>query len=160
MNYWLDLFTGTTWTEFQESGSTITGFRKSRTKIAAKLQPCDILLCYVTGVKRWVGALEVVRVSEDQSKIWSDEDFPIRFEVIALIQVSPEHGIPMEELEGKVAFFTGPEDRGKFKAFVRSDLNRFSNPQDAKYIISLLKEAESNPVDRPVDPKKLARRPA
>ncbi len=43
---------------------------------AAKVQPGDILLCYLTGVMRWVGALEVVRATDDQSKIWGDEDFP------------------------------------------------------------------------------------
>jgi len=29
-NYWLDLFTGTTWEEFQAAGSSVSGFRKSR----------------------------------------------------------------------------------------------------------------------------------
>src|SRR5262245_22231374 len=34
MNYWLDLFTGTTWREFQAAGSTVTGFREFRWKRA------------------------------------------------------------------------------------------------------------------------------
>lgn len=159
MNYWLDLFTGTTWNEFQKSGSTISGFRKRMRNAAAKVQPGDILLCYLTGVMRWVGALEVVRATDDQSKIWGDEDFPIRFVVKPLIQLNPEHGVPMMELEGKVAFYTGPKDRGKFKAFVRSSPNRFTNPKDGELILSLLKQAQTTPVARPVDPKKLARRP-
>jgi hypothetical protein len=138
MNYWLDLFTGTTWNEFQKSGSTISGFRKRMRNTAAKVQPGDILVCYLTGVMRWVGALEVVRATDDQAKIWGDEDFPIRFEVKPLIQLNPEHGIPMAELEGKVVFYTGPKDRGKFKAFVRSSPNVFTNPKDGELILSLL----------------------
>ena len=159
MNYWLDLFTGTTWNEFRKSGSKISGFRTRMRKAAAKVQPGDILLCYLTGVMRWVGALEVVRATDDQSKIWSDEAFPVRFEVNPIIQLNPEHGVPMGELEGKVAFYSTPEDRGKFKGFVRMSPNRFSNPKDGELILSLLKQALASPVARPVDPKKLARKP-
>ena len=28
MNYWLDLFTGTTWAEFRKAGANISGFRE------------------------------------------------------------------------------------------------------------------------------------
>src|SRR5215468_2671589 len=99
MNYWLDLFTGTTWNEFRKSESKISGFRTRMRNAAAKVQPGDILLCYLTGVMRWVGALEVVCATDDQTKIWSDEAFPVRFEVNPLIQLDPEHGVPM----GRVA---------------------------------------------------------
>src|SRR5262249_25533204 len=37
--------------------------------------------------------------------------------------------------------------------------NLFKNPKDAELILSLLRDAERNPVSRSVDPKKLARRP-
>lgn len=159
MNYWLDLFTGTTWNEFRKSGSKISGFRTRMRNAAAKVQPGDILVCYLTGVMRWVGALEVVRATDDQTKIWDDEVFPVRFEVNPIIQLDPEHGVPMAELEGKVAFYSTPKDRGKFRGFVRMSPNRFSNPKDGELILSLLKEALASPVARPVDPKKLARKP-
>ena len=48
--YWLNLFTGTTWKEFRAAGTTISGFRASRQKLAAKIQPGDVFLCYLTGV--------------------------------------------------------------------------------------------------------------
>jgi hypothetical protein len=31
-NYWLDLFTGTTWEEFQSAGGEVSGFRERRWK--------------------------------------------------------------------------------------------------------------------------------
>jgi hypothetical protein len=31
-NYWLDLFTGTTWKEFLDAGGEVSGFRESRWK--------------------------------------------------------------------------------------------------------------------------------
>jgi hypothetical protein len=159
MNYWLDLFTGTTWNEFRKSGSTISGFRTRMRNAAARVQPGDVFLCYLTGVMRWVGALEVIRATDDQSKIWADEHFPVRFEVKPLIQLDPEHGVPMAELEGKVAFYSSARDRGKFKGFVRMSPNRFANPRDGDLIMSLLTQAQTTPVPRPVDPKKLARKP-
>lgn len=64
----------------------------------------------------------------------------------------------MNELEGKVTFYEGPQDRGKFKGFVRRSPAKFSRPEDAKLIISLLKAAAQNPIARPVDPRKLAKR--
>lgn len=72
--------------------------------------------------------------------------------------LEPEHGVPMDQLEGKVSFY-GPGDKGKFRGFVRGSPNRFQDDKDAHLIIDLLSQAVKNPVARPVDPKKLARRP-
>ena len=100
-----------------------------------------------------------MRATDDLSKIWADESFPVRFEVKPLVQLDPELGVPMAELEGKVAFYSGPKDRRKFKGFVRMSPNRFANPDDGTLILALIKQAQTTPVARPVDPKKLARKP-
>lgn len=159
MTYWLNLFTGTTWDEFRKSGARITGFRPKMEGNASKVKKGDIFVCYLTGVMRWIGALEVIRPSKDKSRIWQDELFPVRFEVKPLVILEPEHGVPMQHLYGKVSFFTGPEDEGKFKGFVRMSPNRFRNDKDAELIIELINQAETRPVSRPVDPRKLARKP-
>src|SRR5437667_12509866 len=117
MNYWLDLFTGTTWDEFRQAGSGVTGFRVKQTKYAKNVKPGDILLCYLTGVMRWVGALEVVGLSKDNRPIWKDVDFPVRFDVKPLVVLQPENGIPMSDLEGRVDFFRSAKDRGQFRGF-------------------------------------------
>ncbi|MCE5325909.1 MAG: hypothetical protein LLG01_05795 [Planctomycetaceae bacterium] len=158
MNYWLDLFTGTTWEEFKKAGSKTSGFRHRMRNAVARMQPGDILLCYLTGVMRWVGALEVTGPSTDSSPIWSVADFPQRVAVKPVIQLQPETGIPMEQLEGRVSFYTGPKDRGKFKGFIRRSPNLMVKT-DAELVIALLREAEKKPVARPVDPAKLARKP-
>lgn len=159
MNYWLDLFTGTTWKQFREAGADISGFRQRMRNAAAKVQPGDIMLCYLTGVMRWVGALEVLGPSQDKKAIWADDEFPVRFKVKPLVALEPEHGLPMAELEGKVAFYQEPKDRGKFKGFVRKSPNRFAVQADGHLILNLLKKAHASPISRPVDPKKLARKP-
>ena len=65
----------------------------------------------------------------------------------------------MDQLEGRVRFYAGPKDRGKFKGFVRSSLRPFDDSKDGELILSMLHEVETHPVSRPVDPKKLARKP-
>ncbi len=159
MSYWLDLFTGTTWQEYRAAGATVSGFREKRRRIASTIQRGDILLCYLTGVMRWVGALEVLGPSKDTRQIWKDEFFPVRFDVRPIVLLDPEHGIPMKHLEGQVAFYSEPSDYGKFKGFVRGSPSRFKHSEDGELILKLLKEAEHKPVSRPVDPRKLERKP-
>lgn len=159
MNYWLDLFTGTTWREFRQAGAAVSGFSARRRNVAQRMRAGDILVCYLTGVMRWVGALEVTGASGNADRIWKDQEFPVRFDVKPLIILEPEHGIPMEQLQGRVKFFASAKDKGKFRGFVRSSPNPFQDPKDAELILSLLRQAEQSPVSRPVDPKKLARKP-
>ena len=108
---------------------------------------------------RWVGALEVVGLTQNMTPIWKDVDFPVRFEVHPLIILDAEQGIPMDELEGCVSFFSGSEDRGKYKGLVRGSPNEFRYKEDGDFILNLLRQAEQKPIIRPVDPKKLARKP-
>ncbi|MFH0792571.1 MAG: hypothetical protein V2A74_00910 [bacterium] len=159
INFWLDLFTGTTWEEFRTAGARVSGFRNRMRKTASSVRPGDILLCYLTGVMRWVGALEVMGPSKDRTRIWKQDEFPIRFDVNPLIMLDPEAGVPMEQIEGKVDFYSGPEHKGKFKAFLRQSPNPFRRIEDGLLIFDLLNNAQSFPVLRPVDPKKLARKP-
>ena len=90
MNYCLDLFSGNTWKEFREAGARVTGFSQRMRRIQTKVKKGDIFLCYLTGVMRWVGALEVVGKSKDQRRIWKDAEFPVRFEVRPLVMLDPE----------------------------------------------------------------------
>ncbi len=159
MNYWLDLFTGTTWDEFQKSGASISGFSYRMRKTVQKIQPGDILLCYLTGVMRWVGALEVIGQSDDKTPIWKDAEFPSRLKVKPLLILPPTNGVPMSELQGKVQFYQTKADSGKFKGFVRGSPAIFKAKEDGDLILRLVRDAEKSPVSRPVDAKKLARKP-
>jgi hypothetical protein len=159
MNYWLDLFTGTTWDEFRKAGANISGFRQSRHNIASKINAGDFFIGYLTGVMRWVGVLEVISPTNDTSTIWKDADFPVRFAVRPLVLLDAEQGIPMNELEGRVDFFEGVQDKGKFKGFLRGSPTLFKCQEDGQLIHDLLQKAEKQPILRPVDPKKLARKP-
>lgn len=159
MTYWIDLFTGITWDEFQKSGASISGFSHRMRKTVQKIQPGDILLCYLTGVMRWVGALEVIGQTDDKTPIWKDAEFPSRLKVKPLLMLTPTNGIPMSELAGKVQFYQTKADSGKFKGFVRGSPAVFKAKEDGDLILRLLRNAEKSPNPLPVDAKKLARKP-
>ena len=111
MTYWLDLFTGQTWQEFRDYGATVSGFRNRMRNAVNRIKPGDVLLCYLTGVMRWVGALEVQGPSRDKKIIWEFDEFPERLSVKPIVLLQPEQGVPMEQLEGKVEFYRSRADR-------------------------------------------------
>ncbi|MHB8102204.1 MAG: hypothetical protein ACYDEF_08525 [Methanosarcina sp.] len=165
VNYWLSLFTGKTWEEFQKAGSDVSGFSKGSQKTVDKIEKEDILLCYITGIMHWVGALEVIGPSDDTRQIWNLNDnseklnFPVRLTVKPILTLNPEYGVPMKELEGKVSFYGNPDDRRKgFKGFIRRSSTKFKE-NDGKYVFELLKEAEKNPVIKEIDYKKMGKIP-
>src|SRR4051812_14060445 len=108
MHYWLDLFNCSPWDEFCKGWFTLTPFRGVRLPICKKIQPGDIFLCYLTGVMRWVGALEVTRGPFEDHESNYLREFPIRFDVKPVVQLDATYGVPMSDLEGKVAFYRGP----------------------------------------------------
>lgn len=160
MNYWLDLFTGTTWDEFRASGAEVSGFsHRMRKTVAEAIKPGDILLCYLTGVMRWTGALEVVGMSDNKERIFKDAEFPSRLKVKPLIILDAVHGVPMDQLDGKVAFYRGSKDRGKFQGFIRKSPNRFKLAEDGALVLRMIGDAHKHPIDRKVDPRKYSRKP-
>jgi predicted RNA-binding protein len=57
--YWSDLFTGKTREGFLKHGASVSGFSERRKKIAEKIQSGDYLICYLTGISRLIGIVEV-----------------------------------------------------------------------------------------------------
>lgn len=159
MNYWLDLFTGSTWQEFQAAGAKVTGFREHNWKRASTIKPGDLLLCYPVGVKRWVGLLEVTGERyKDDSPIFSEETFPVRFPVKPLVLLTPEQGVPMESLHGKLSFYPIGQASSQWSGHVRSSPTKYDS-EDGEVIAAAIRNAKAHPVSRPVDAKKLARSP-
>ena len=154
MNYWLNLFDVRTWEEFQKAGSSVSGFTKTRQKYLEIVRPGDVFLCYVITIMRWVGALEVLGPSNDQRQIWKDYDYPVRFDVKVIVRLTPEYGIPMKELEGKVSFFQTESDKRGFRGRIRESLGKTILGEDGIYILKLLKDIEKKPVFKPFELKK------
>ena len=159
MTYWLDLFTGRTWEEFLASGGNVSGFRESRWSVIQKVKPGDRLLCYVTGVSRWIGLLEVTgEPYQDTTPIWMDDTFPSRFPVKVLIALDPEHAVPVHSLADRLSYFQKATSPVGWTGHFRGSPVR-EKEADALVVVEALEKASQNPVSRPVDKAKWARRP-
>lgn len=159
MTYWLNLFTGTTWREFQEHGANISGFRDRNWARASKIKPGDIFLCYLVGVSRWVGLLQIESARfREESQIFTEELFPVRFRVKPLTVLAPEHGVPMAALKGKLSFYPATMDGSAWSGHVRSSPTRYTDA-DGNAISEAIRAASANPIARPVDRKQLQRSP-
>ena len=158
-NYWLDLFTGATWNEFLAAGGKVSGFRESRWSTVQKIKAGDYLLCYLTGVSRFIGVLEVTSPPfKDSSPIWKDEDFPCRLKVRPVVVLTPETAVPVFELRDRLTIFRDMKSPIAWTGHFRGSPAKWKT-SDGEEVVTALAGAEENPVPRPVDAAKLARRP-
>ena len=159
-SYYLDLFTGTTWQEFLEAGGTVSGFRESRWSRVQKIKAGDYLLCYLTGLSRWIGVLEVTGVPyRDSEPIWSGEVFPSRVPVRVIEALSPETAVPILDMRNTLSIFQDLKNPNYWQGSLRGSPERWK-PEDGEAILAAIYDAKQNPVVRDVDPAKLSRRPA
>ena len=159
INYWLDLFTGSTWEEFINNGGNVSGFRKNRHNIAKNIKIGDYLICYLTGISRFIGVLEVKSTCYlDDSKIWKDETFPIRFKVKIFYELTPKTAIPVKQLKEKLSIFQNMKSEHAWTGFFRGSPAKFRN-EDGEIILERIKNAIENPIEKDYDTKKYYRHP-
>lgn len=157
--YWLNLFSHKTWTEFLAAGGNVSGFRDGRWKMAQKIKPGDRMLCYLTGVSRWIGLLEVTGAAYlEETPIWEDAAFPVRLPVKALIALEAETAVPIIDLKERLSIFEDLANPHAWTGRVRGSPAKWQFA-DGEAVVAALRDAEENPVHREFDPAKLARRP-
>ncbi|HEX8243847.1 MAG TPA: hypothetical protein VF541_10135 [Longimicrobium sp.] len=158
--YWLDLFTGSTWQAFLDAGANVSGFSESRAAYVDKMRSGDYLLCYLTGVSRFVGVLEVTSSAfKDTTPIWGEGAFPRRVRVRPVVVLTPETGIPILEMRNTLSIFRDLETSpNAWTGHLRGSPTKWSM-SDGEAVVAALVEAKNNPVTRAVDPAKLAKRP-
>jgi len=157
--YWLDLFTGQTWDEFLKSGASVSGFRSSRHKTVRRIHPGDYLLCYLTGVSRFIGILEVTSEAfTDSSPIWKDEAFPERLRVKAIVALTPETAVPVHDLIERFSWAESLQNPIAWTGHFRGSPAQWE-AADGQVVWDAVLRANAQPVVRPVDKAKLARRP-
>lgn len=157
--YWLDLFSPTTWQQFLEAGASVSGFRESRWKQVQQFAIGDYLLCYLTQVSRFVGVLEVVSepYRDTSHSIWDDE-FPCRVKVRVVAQLPLDNSIPIRDLEDWLSFFQNLASSNAWSGHVRASPARWRTG-DGAAVVEAVQEAVRNPVNRPIDPRRLRRLP-
>ena len=148
--YWLDLFTVETWKEFLDHGGDVTGFSEKRWNIVQKIKAGDHLLCYLTRVSRWVGLLEATGESfYDEEQIWKSQVFPSRVKVRPIVTLTPEQGIPVLEMRDDLTVFRGLTNPNRWQGPFRGSPTRWK-AADGETIVRALRNAEANPVERPL----------
>ena len=91
------------WQEFLDAGGEVSGFRQERWKRVQHIKSGDYLLCYMTGISKWVGVLEVTSPAfKDDTPIWKDDPFPCRVRVRVIASLTPETGLPVTQLKEKL----------------------------------------------------------
>lgn len=155
-SYWLDLFSGTTWQEFLDAGADTSGFREGRWKIIQHVKPGDYLLCYLTGVSRWIGVLEVTSDPFMDSKpIWQETTFSSRVRVKPVITLTPETAVPVLELREQLFVFQNLTSPFAWTGHFRGSPTRWK-ASDGEVVVNAVLDAKRNPVVRPVNMRKLS----
>jgi hypothetical protein len=158
-SYWLDLFTGQTWQEFLEAGGEVSGFSARRWSTVQRIKPGDYLLCYLTGISRWIGVLEVVgEPFQDDTRIWSEWNFPSRLRVRVVAGLTPETAVPVVDMWDTLSVFSDLKNPNRWSGPFRGSPAKWKR-QDGEAVVATVFEAERNPIKRPVDPRKLGHRP-
>jgi hypothetical protein len=153
-DYWVVLFTGTTWQEFLSAGGDTMGFRNTRWNYIQKIKPKDYLLCYLTGISRFIGVLEVQSEPyEDRKKrIWSDDMYPARIKVKPVAKLTPTTAVPVVSLRDKLSIFENLRTPSGWSVRFRASPQKWDDA-DGEIIVQAIKDAKKDPVKRPFNPR-------
>jgi hypothetical protein len=98
MSYFIDLFSPETYKAFSQSSREISGFRLQHRRIAERIKPGDVFVCYLTRLSRWFGLLEVLEGPFiDHSPIFVPENDPfvVRFRVRPSVWLEIDKAMPI-----------------------------------------------------------------
>lgn len=156
--YWLNLFSPQTWQQFLDAGATVTGFRANRWSKVQRIAIGDYMLCYLTGVSRFIGILEVISepYQDHSGSIWQD-DFPCRLKVRVVAQLTVETAVPITLLSDHLSIFQHLTSPNAWTGHVRGSPARWRTA-DGETVVEAVLDAQRNPVKRP-PPKDNKRKP-
>jgi hypothetical protein len=152
-NYWLALFSQSTWRTFLENGARVVGFRQTHWPRLQTVESGDYLLAYLTGLSRWIGLLAVTGPAYlDTTPIWSEAPLPARLPVKPAVLLAPETAVPFAELRAQMgldrdAFWTAP---------LRRSATCWPRVR-GEAIAEALLDAQLHPAVRPVNPRRYPR---
>lgn len=139
--YYLALFTRDSWREFLNSGGKIYGTRQSQKSRSFNVHKNDYLICYITRVSCFVGVLKVKSdYYVDETPIWSNEIFPLRFDVELIESTKIDKCISVNDIRKDLLIFKKLKDTNRWTGFFMRPFSQFST-EDAKFIINKIKES-------------------
>ena len=148
MVYYLNIFSPETWRGFRDSGSQITGVRDRYLNAAGRVNPGDLMLCYLTRLSRWSGLLKVEsHVYQDTSAVHDELDkYKVRFRVKPIVVLDLESSIPIYDDDVWHSLsITKNHQRGRsdWTGFFRGTLNEF-DIKDGRFLEQLLQKQDTD----------------
>jgi hypothetical protein len=156
MAYFIDLFSPETYEAFKQSSRDISGFRLRHKRMAERIASGDILICYMTRLSRWVGALEVVNGPFiDGTPIFLPENDPfvVRFRVRPVVWLDVDKAIPIraDKIWNGLSFTKELEEGSiAWTGKVRGSLVRLDD-EDGKLLFDLLRKQSVGGETYPLD---------
>lgn len=150
MQFWVSLFTITSWQEATAKETIFVGFNDNQKKLAKQIQVGDILLAYLTKVSRFVAILKVTQTAKSSEEHnWSEGLFPVRVQVEVLDQLPVEEAIPFRSLTGRLSFLQTAQDykSSRWTIHIRSSPRRWSE-ENARAVWDLIKHPDKQPIQK------------
>lgn len=139
---------------------SVSGFPAKRYKTLQQMKVGDYLLCYLTGVSRWIGVLEVTSAPyQDDTCIWSVDIYPARVKVKPVVVLTPETAVPIFELRDQLSIFQDMSTPNAWTGHLRSAPQKWAQ-SDGEAVLNAVLEAKKQPIVRPVDKSKMRRKPS
>jgi hypothetical protein len=141
--YFVGVFTVESWREFKRHGGCVMGFNEKKAAAAARLNPGDRILCYLSKVSAFVGFMEVSGPSYiDSAPIWSDGLYPVRLPVRVIAEVPLFNAVPIRSLNGQLSFML---DGAGWTIYVRSSPREWCMQDGGAVAAALLAKSATSP---------------
>lgn len=156
MAYFIDLFSPETHEAFTRSSRDISGFRLRHKRVAERVSPGDMFVCYLTRLSRWFGLLEVLEgpfVDNKPIFLPEGDPFVVRFRVRPVVWLGIEKAIPIHDdtIWSGLSFTRGLEkDSIAWTGKVRGSLVRLDD-RDGKFLAERLTAQSDGGKSYPLD---------
>lgn len=149
--HWLENFTTITWQEFLDDGAKVSGFKETQWSMVQRMKVGDLILGYLTGLKRWIAVLQVTgEPYQDDTPIWKDDLYPCRVPVKVITALTPETGVPVLEMQDVLSVFQGLKGPNLWTGAFRGSPRKWKD-EDGQAVVEAIQNAAKNPVSRPID---------
>jgi hypothetical protein len=109
-------------------------------------QTGDYLLCYLTGISRWIGLLEARSEGYlDEAPLWTEALFPARVKVKLIVELASETAVPVFDLRDQLSIFRNLQNPNAWTGHFRGSPTRWK-PSDGEAVAAALLAAKSSPV--------------
>ena len=157
MAYYTYLFSPETFVAYSSTDMRVSGVRESQKSMAERLRVGDVLLCYMTGFSRWVGALRVAGETyvDRNPVLYEGDPFIQRIPLDPLIWLDRDMTIPIQtESCWGVLSFTRDLQQGstQWTGKVRRSLNRIDD-DDGDALMRIFESQLQNPTQYPITDK-------